>query len=115
MTMERMTDWFEITRIQLNDIRGFRELNLDLRDAEGKPRKRTLIIGKNGTCKSSLLRAIAIGLADDTDASRLISEPVGGLVREGIQEGVIEITGIEATGKYSELETTKTLIREGDK
>ena len=113
--MERVTDWFELTRIQLLDIRGFRELDLDLRDAEEKPRKRTLIIGKNGTCKTSLLRAIAIGLADRSDANYLISEPVGGLVREDSEKGRIRIVGSGATGSSSELVRSTTIRRVGDK
>src|ERR1700744_1099498 len=113
--MERMADWFEITRIQLRNIRGFRELNLDLSDAEEKPRKRTVLIGKNGTCKTSLLRAIAIGLADRTDASYLSSEPVGGLVSEGCEEGIIKVTAFGFNKEFGELEFGKTVLRKGDK
>lgn len=113
--MERMTDWFEITRIQLRDLRGFRDLDLDLRDTEEKPRKRTLIIGRNGTCKTSLLRSIAIGLADRTDASYLSSEPVGGLVREGCEEGIIKVTVSGFKKEFGELEFGKTVLREGDR
>lgn len=82
----------EITGVWLENIRGFREISLELR-APGAPvpRKRTLIIGKNGTCKSTLLRAIAIGLADLTDASRLISEPIGRLIHGAEYKGCISI------------------------
>jgi len=66
-----------ISRIRLENIRGFRELDLDLRGPDGKPRRRTLIIGKNGTCKTTVLRAIALGLCDVSDAHALLSEPVG--------------------------------------
>jgi len=113
--MERMTDRFEITRIHLHDIRSFRELDLDLHGAEERPRRRTLIIGKNGTCKTSLLRAIAIGLADRSDANYLISEPVGGLVREGSEAGRIGLVGHGVTGSSSELVRSKTIRRAGDK
>jgi hypothetical protein len=112
--MERFTDWFEVTRIQLRNIRGFRKLDLDLSGADAQPRRRTLIIGKNGTCKSSLLRAIAIGFADNTDASRLIAEPIGGLVSEGAQEGTIEILGRKVTDS-SEILFRRELLRKGDK
>lgn len=50
--------------VQLNNLRAFRELVLLVEAEDGAPRKRTLLIGKNGRCKSTLLRAIAIGLAD---------------------------------------------------
>jgi len=97
--METVAKPCEITRIRLQNIRGFRELDLDVSSQEGAPRKKTLIIGKNGTCKSTILRAIAIGLADDTDASKLISEPIGGLISEGRSLGKIDIDSLKA-GKH---------------
>jgi len=111
--MERTaeTSEVEITRIHLRNIRGFRELDLDL-SSQGVPRKRTLIIGKNGTCKSTILRAIAIGLADITDASKLISEPIGGLVSEGQAQGEIKIDAIMAAEQFT---FTKIIERAGDK
>lgn len=113
--MERATDWFEITRLRLQRIRGFEDLNLDFLDADSQPRKRILIIGKNGTCKSSLLRAIAIGLAEPTDASRLISEPIGGFVTAWAPDGSIEIYGREVTKGSPEIRFHKKLRRHGDK
>jgi putative AbiEii toxin of type IV toxin-antitoxin system/AAA domain-containing protein len=113
--MERTTDWFEITRLRLQRIRGFEDLKLDFLDADSQPRKRILIIGKNGTCKSSLLRAIAIGLAEHTDASRLISEPIGGLVTGGAAEGSIEIFGREAGKGSLEIVFHKKPQQKGDK
>lgn len=77
-----------IASIRLENIRGFRELDLDL---HGQPRLRTLIIGKNGTCKTTVLRAIALGLCDISDANALLAEPIGGLVSDGAEEGRIQI------------------------
>ena len=110
--MERFAEPFEITRIRLQNIRGFRELDLDLRSQGGTPRKKTLIIGKNGTCKSTILRAITIGLADFTDASKLISEPIGGLVSESQVEGEIDIDAIQAKGRFNFATSIK---KSGDK
>jgi hypothetical protein len=80
-----------ISRIRLKNLRGFRDLDLDFRGPDGRARMRTLIIGKNGTCKTTLLRAIALGLCDYSDANALMAEPIGGLVSEGTNEGEIEI------------------------
>src|SRR4051794_7344137 len=99
--MEIVAKPFEITRIRLENIRGFRELDLDISSHDGAPRKRTLIIGKNGTCKSALLRAIAIGLTDDTDASRLISEPIGGLVTSYQYEAKSPASGFSTPASIS--------------
>jgi putative AbiEii toxin of type IV toxin-antitoxin system len=113
--MEQRSVPFEICGLQLRNIRGFRELDLDLRQADGRPRARTLIIGKNGTCKTSLLRAIAIGLADYTDGSRLISEPIGGLVYDNAEEGSILLRLIDPRGFSDALEQRRDILRSGDK
>jgi len=81
----------QISRIRLRNIRAFREMDLDLRDKGGSPRLRTLIIGRNGTCKTTLLRSIVLGLCDATDATALLKEHIGGMVSEGARLGEIEI------------------------
>jgi energy-coupling factor transporter ATP-binding protein EcfA2 len=88
--MERVIDSFRITKLVLENIRGFRRLELDLRSLDGKVRPRTLIIGKNGTGKSTILRAIALALVDETDASRLISEPLAGFLARPRTSGNIQ-------------------------
>lgn len=89
-----------ISRIRLENIRGFRELDLDLREPDGQPRRRTLIIGKNGTCKTTLLRAIALGLCDFSDASALLAEPIGDFVADGILPGKIRIDLVNGRESY---------------
>ena len=64
---------YHITRIHLSNIRGFRELDLSF-TKEDKPRLRTLIIGKNGTCKTTLLRCIAVGLSEKEDGDALLAD-----------------------------------------
>ena len=68
----------------------------------------TLVIGKNGTGKSSLLRSLAIGLASDAEATALMAEPFGSpFVSIGESEGIIEL-GTEDDG---ETHTLKTVIK----
>ena len=69
----------KIARLHLKHIRGFDELEIKF----DNNRMQTVIIGENGTCKTTILRAIAIGLADSKDASGLLAEPTGVLVAEG--------------------------------
>jgi hypothetical protein len=91
-----------ISRIRLENVRGFRELDIDLSGDQG-PRKRTLIIGKNGTCKTSLLRVIALGLCDTTDANALISEPIGALVPENKRPGFIAMDLVDGKERFKVL------------
>ena len=77
--------------IELKNIRGFRHLKLDLRAKSGMPRMQTTIIGRNGTCKTTLLRAIALAFADDQDGAALLSENNGLWVTEGVHQGVIKL------------------------
>lgn len=85
-----------ITKVELKNIRGFGNETLDFtknstRRKKLQPRMRTVILGKNGTCKTTLLRCIAIGLSDEGDASGLITEPVGTLISEGKDDATITI------------------------
>ncbi len=84
-----------ISRISLRNVRSFRTLDLDLTVRSGSgpptPRLRTILIGENGTGKTTLLRAIAVGLADRKDASGLLAEPTGQFVAEGEPDATIEI------------------------
>jgi predicted ATP-binding protein involved in virulence len=84
-----------VSHVSLRNVRSFRELNLDLttrsRSGLSTPRLRTILIGENGTGKTTLLRAIAVGLADRKDASGLLAEPTGQFVAEGRNGATIEI------------------------
>jgi energy-coupling factor transporter ATP-binding protein EcfA2 len=82
-----------IKRIYLKNIRCFKELSLDLTcPAEGC--RWMMILGPNGVGKTTILRSIAIGLCDETSAYGLLSE-WGGIVRNGCDEGVIEMDVIQ--------------------
>jgi predicted ATP-binding protein involved in virulence len=94
-----------ITRLRLQDIRGFAELTIEF----DKARIHTVLIGKNGTCKTTILRAIAIGLADSKDASGLLAESNGVLVAEGKTTATIEVD-VTSEDDPNKTITTKTKI-----
>lgn len=100
-----------ISRVQLKNIRGFKDLDLDLSNQEGKPRLRTAIIGKNGTCKTTLLRCIALGLCDSPQANALLHEYVGAFVSEGEKTGQIIIELSPLRGRKGKINIT-TKIKE---
>ena len=60
-----------LTRVYLRNIRCFSKLDLRL-GINGSQVPWTLVLGNNGTGKTTLLRAIAIGLCDEPSAASLI-------------------------------------------
>ena len=76
--------------LELENVRGFVSLRLhfgDPRAQAGRPassrQRATVVIGQNGTNKSTQLRALALGLASQTDASALLANETGSFVRRG--------------------------------
>ncbi len=79
-----------ITGIELMNIRAFKRLRIDLSCKNG-PRMLSVIIGRNGTCKSTLLRSIALGLCHKSDAGALLAESGGHMVSENAKSGYIKL------------------------
>lgn len=98
---------YYIKKIKLSNIRGFKNLVIDLGLNGNKPRLNTLIVGKNGTGKTTLLRCITIGLLDVADSHALVAENTGQLVseKEPAAEIRIELESIETNPKKIELIT----------
>jgi energy-coupling factor transporter ATP-binding protein EcfA2 len=69
-----------------------------------------LILGDNGTGKTTLLRSIAMGLCDSTSASALLKELSGDTIRDGADEGTIRIELIE-TGIPETRFAIETILR----
>ena len=108
-----------ITGLELRNIRAFKHLKIDLNDEQG-PRMLSAIIGRNSTCKSTLLRCIALGLGHMQDASALLAEPGAQLVSEGSDEGAIELKVVNAAQKESDaaegmFHVHLTIARQGDR
>ena len=74
-----------ISKISLQNIRGLRELSIDCRNEQ------TLILGKNGTGKTTLLRAVALGLCQRNDAYTLLLEPSGEFITAGQSQAEISL------------------------
>lgn len=73
-----------ITKVRLTDVRCFEDAELDLSDC--KPGTSALIAGNNGTGKSAILRAIAMGLCDRDSAASLLRELEGYFIRKQAEE-----------------------------
>jgi len=76
---------------------------------------RTLILGRNGTCKSTLLRCIAIGLCDIEDGNSLVVEPIGRLITEDAKTAEIRIELVPDGVAEEPYSITTTLAIKEDK
>ena len=77
-----------VQRLTLRDIRCFEHLEVDFGKGES-----IVIVGDNGDGKSTVLRALAMGLCDESSASALFRELHGDYVRSdsSVQHGTITV------------------------
>jgi hypothetical protein len=78
-----------ISKVHLKNVRAIKDLTLPLEGDSLSPR--SLVIGGNSTCKSSLLRAIAIGLCTADQGAALLAELPGRFVGPYGSEAMIKI------------------------
>lgn len=81
-----------VERVKLQNIRGFADLDFDLRRPDGSYAGWTVFTGDNGSGKSALLKAIAVGLLG-RDTARLLQPSFHRWIRHGSEphEASIEI------------------------
>ncbi|MCB9596818.1 MAG: hypothetical protein H6719_29110, partial [Sandaracinaceae bacterium] len=87
-----------LRRVKLSNIRALESLDLSFGDAPERPRRHTVVIGRNGTCKSTLLRAISLGLASKSDVAALLAAPVGGMIGPRGDHASIAVTAEAPSG-----------------
>ncbi len=80
-----------ITKIELKNIRCFEHFSVCTENKK-EPIQWTMILGNNATGKTTLLRAIALGLCHEGDSVVLMKEVAGSFVRKGEKEACITIT-----------------------
>src|SRR6266704_2086820 len=95
-----------LAAVELTNVRGFKDLKLTLATMDPVSRRpafpreqAAVVIGRNATNKSTLLRAIAIGVASLSDASAMLSAPLGSLIRTGASQATIRLTYAFETGE----------------
>jgi predicted ATPase len=93
-----------IKKIFLEKIRCFKDIEISY-DLSGDAPPWTVIVGDNAAGKTTLLRSIAIGLCDESNAAGLMKESDSGYVRDGEREGKIIIDLSEENNNYR-IETT---------
>lgn len=63
-----------LRELRVKNLKRLRDFTLDLRGVDGEPRKWTVIIGPNGTGKTSLLQAAALAAAGNFRADDLVKD-----------------------------------------
>lgn len=71
-----------LKRLELRNIRCFADASIDFDATGGANRKWTVLIGENGTGKSSVLKAVALVLAGSDALTELIGDPDGWIAAE---------------------------------
>ncbi|MCX7045567.1 MAG: AAA family ATPase [Candidatus Sumerlaeota bacterium] len=79
-----------ISKIVLENIRGFSSLRFDLSREGGRYAGWTVFTGDNGSGKSALLKAIAIALMGK-ETARALQPSFGGWIRDGAEQGSIQL------------------------
>ncbi|MGO8695272.1 MAG: AAA family ATPase [Rectinemataceae bacterium] len=103
-----------IKRIELRNIRGFKQLDFNLDRGNDEYAGWTVITGDNGSGKSSLLKAIAICLAGK-DTARALQPSFVGWLRSGAGDDessiTLEIVSIKADDNFVERGKTTDLFK----
>jgi len=79
-----------IREIHIENIRGFEDVHLDLDRGGGQFAGWTVIAGRNGTGKSTLLKAAALAVAGPSMAGKLVRS-FAGWVREGKEVATVRV------------------------
>lgn len=87
-----------IDTLHVRRLKLLRDFRLDFTNPDGSPRMWTVIIGRNGTGKSSILQAIAMSAA----GSRLVGELAGDFVGHLVDRRANEALGIDATFQFAD-------------
>lgn len=86
-----------LKKIELHNIRGFESLGFDLTRPDGSYAGWTVFTGDNGAGKSSLLKAIAVGLTGK-ETARALQPSFQRWVRDGATQGGIRLTIVPEKG-----------------
>jgi len=98
-----------IGKVSLKNIRGFESLDFDLKRPDGRHAGWTVFTGDNGSGKSALLKAIALGLAG-RDTARALQPSLHRWIRQGAEpyEGTIQLEIVPCEGDDDFVESGRT-------
>jgi len=91
--------------VKIRNVRGFKELDLDFTRPDGSLAGWTVLAGRNGAGKSSMLRLLALTVYGTVTTAQLHGN-IGGWLREGSRKGSTSVSlaldGSEVTGTESQ-------------
>ncbi len=99
-----------ISKIELHNIRCFEDETLNLEDANGNC-KGFVVLGDNGSGKTTILRSIAMTLSGRGSASGLLDEIEGGMIRDKTENGHVRLT-LKSKDKKDTFEITTEFSQE---
>ncbi len=104
-----------VKRIGILNVRGFREVAIDLTRPDGGLAGWTVLVGRNGSGKSTLLKAIALTLAGP-DAARALLESFSSWLRVGASIASVHLwLGTESEKESSSAEVISNLALQWDR
>jgi hypothetical protein len=86
-----------LKRIALTNVRSIEHLEIRFEATDEKTRKWTLVLGENGTGKSSILRSVALVTAGSATLPELLDRP-DTWIRQGASECAVEADLVTAEG-----------------
>ena len=82
----------KVSKLRLKNIKCFKEVEIPFEDENGNIKDCNLIVGDNGSGKTTVLRSLALGLCDQEGVSALLADiPGNGFLRRDENEGSIEL------------------------
>ena len=89
-----------LKKIKIQNIRCISDLEIDL-ESRASANNSLVLLGNNGVGKSTILKCIALGLCDSGGASALLADMYGSLIRNGEEQGIIELSLNQGTSNYT--------------
>lgn len=100
-----------LSQFTVRQVKSLADVTFDFQQPDGSIRLWNVIIGENGTGKSTLLQAMAMALAGEKAASVLLPRP-SGWVRVGAEQGEIEAYIERGTKRKTRVKLA--IVEEGD-
>jgi hypothetical protein len=91
-----------LRHLLLQNCKLMRRLGVPFVRADGSPRLWTVFVGENGTCKTTLLRAIAIAVSGTAFANHLVADPPSYLDLRGMRTSATLEASIGFAARFHE-------------